>query len=150
ELLALVDLTRAARQKYRTYSLGMKQRLGVAAALLNDPPLLILDEPTNGLDPAAVQEIRRLVRRLLDAVGKTVFLSSHLLSEVEQDRDRVAIIHEGVLLREGNVSALLSEHQRVRVETSVKPDQLDMLSTRWPLTPNGSAAYLDATRDDIP
>ncbi len=150
ELLALVDLKKAARQAYKTYSLGMKQRLGVAAALLSDPPLLILDEPTNGLDPAGIQEIRHLIRRLVDDMGKTVFLSSHLLSEVEQVCDRVAIIHKGVLLREGNVSDLLGEQQRVRVETSVKPDQLDMLSARWPLTPNGSAAYLEATRDDIP
>ncbi len=150
ELLELVDLKKAARQAYKTYSLGMKQRLGVAAALLSDPPLLILDEPTNGLDPAGIQEIRYLIRRLVDDTSKTVFLSSHLLSEVEQVCDRVAIIHKGVLLREGKVSDLLSEQQRVRIETGVKPDQLDMLSTRWPLTPNGAAATLEATRDDIP
>jgi ABC-2 type transport system ATP-binding protein len=150
ELLELVDLKRAARQRYKAYSLGMKQRLGIAAALLSDPPLLILDEPTNGLDPAGIQEIRRLIRRLVDDLGKTVFLSSHLLSEVEQVCDRVAIIHNGVLLREGRVSDLLGEHQRVRVETSVSPDHLDVLSAYWPVTPNEKAVYIDATRDDIP
>jgi ABC-2 type transport system ATP-binding protein len=150
ELLDMVDLIKAARQPYKSYSLGMKQRLGIAAALLSDPPLLILDEPTNGLDPAGIQEIRHLIRRLVDDLGKTVFLSSHLLSEVEQVCDRVAIINKGVLLREGRVSDLLDEHQRARVETSVSPTQLDVLSPHWQVTPNEKAAYLDAKREDIP
>jgi ABC-2 type transport system ATP-binding protein len=150
ELLEVVDLAKAGRQRYKNYSLGMKQRLGIAAALLSDPPLLILDEPTNGLDPAGIQEIRRLIRRLVDDLGKTVFLSSHLLSEVEQVCDRVAIINKGVLLREGKVSDLLGEHQSVRVETNIPPHQLDILSSHWQVTPNEKAVYLEATRDDIP
>jgi ABC-2 type transport system ATP-binding protein len=83
-------------------------------------------------------------------MGKTVFLSSHLLSEVEQVCDRVAIINKGVLLREGKVSDLLGEHQRVRVETSVSPTSLDVLTPHWQVTPNEKAAYIEATRDDIP
>ncbi len=84
----------------RTYSLGMKQRLGIAAALLKDPALLILDEPANGLDPAGIVEVRELIRSLGDE-GRTVFVSSHILSEVEQTADRVAIVARGRLITVG-------------------------------------------------
>jgi ABC-2 type transport system ATP-binding protein len=87
----------------------MKQRLGLAAALLTDPDLLILDEPTNGLDPGGILEMRSFIRDLVYGDGKTVFLSSHLLNEVEQVCDRVAIISKGVMIREGAVKSLLSE-----------------------------------------
>ena len=95
----------AAARKFRTYSLGMKQRLGVAAALLGDPELLILDEPTNGLDPAGMAAMRDLLRSLA-AQGRTVLLSSHLLAEVEQICDRVGILHEGRLKAEGTVAEI--------------------------------------------
>ena len=88
--------------------MGMKQRLGLAAALLDDPDILILDEPTNGLDPSGIQEMRQFIRRLVEENGKTVFLSSHLLSEVEQVCDRVAIIYKGEIKQEGRVNELLS------------------------------------------
>ena len=91
----------------RTYSLGMKQRLGLAAALLKDPALLILDEPANGLDPAGIREFRELIRSL-GAEGRTVFVSSHLLGEVQQMCDRVAIIAKGKLVTQGSVSEVLS------------------------------------------
>ena len=91
EVFDLVDLTDRARDKFATYSLGMKQRLGVAAALLKDPELLILDEPTNGLDPAGMADMRDLIRRL-GSGERTVLLSSHLLGEVEQICDRVGVI----------------------------------------------------------
>ena len=81
--------------KVSTYSLGMRQRLGIAQALLGNPDILILDEPANGLDPAGIREIRQLVRHLASERGIAVFVSSHLLSEVEQTCDRVAIIHRG-------------------------------------------------------
>jgi ABC-2 type transport system ATP-binding protein len=100
-----VDLVGRAGDRYRSYSLGMKQRLGVAAALLGGPELLILDEPTNGLDPVGMADMRDLVRSLADG-GQTVLLSSHLLAEVEQVCDRVGVIVGGRLQAEGTVAAL--------------------------------------------
>ena len=100
-----VDLTTRGRDRFKTYSLGMKQRLGVAAALLGDPPLLILDEPTNGLDPAGVVGMRRLIADLA-AAGRTVMLSSHLLTEVQEVCDRVGVINRGRLVVEAPVSEL--------------------------------------------
>ena len=103
--LSEVQLTSRARDKFATYSLGMKQRLGVAAALLKEPDLLILDEPTNGLDPAGMVEMRALIKEL-GRGGRTVLLSSHLLSEVEQICDRVGVIQTGKLVTEGTVDQL--------------------------------------------
>ncbi len=91
----------------KTYSLGMKQRLGIGAALLKDPALLILDEPANGLDPAGIVEVRELLRRL-GAEGRTVFVSSHILSEIQQTADRVAILARGRCVREGAVADVLA------------------------------------------
>jgi ABC-2 type transport system ATP-binding protein len=104
-VLATVDLADRARDKYATYSLGMKQRLGLAAALLKDPELLILDEPTNGLDPAGMADMRVLIRKL-SAEGCTVLLSSHLLGEVQQICDRVGVISNGLLVAESTVADL--------------------------------------------
>ncbi|MCG8924887.1 ABC transporter ATP-binding protein [Lentzea sp. CC55] len=103
--LEQVDLVGAAGQRFRRYSLGMKQRLGVAAALLGRPELLILDEPTNGLDPAGMADMRDLVRALA-AQGQTVLLSSHLLGEVEEVCDRVGVIANGRLVAESTVEQL--------------------------------------------
>jgi ABC-type multidrug transport system ATPase subunit len=115
ETLQLVGLAEAASRKYQHYSTGMKQRLGLAAALLHRPALLILDEPTNGLDPAGMHEIRALLRGLARQ-GVTVFLSSHLLHEVEQICDRVAVLHHGRIIVQGTVSDLLATSAvRVRV-----------------------------------
>jgi ABC-2 type transport system ATP-binding protein len=104
-VLELVDLSHRAEEKYRTYSLGMKQRLGLAAALLKDPELLILDEPTNGLDPAGMADMRVTIRKLA-ADGCTVLLSSHLLAEVEQICDRVGVLNHGRLVTETSVAEL--------------------------------------------
>jgi len=106
--LEMVDLAERARDKFSTYSLGMKQRLGVAAALLKDPELLILDEPTNGLDPAGMADMRELIRRL-GSGERTVLLSSHQLGEVEQICDRVGVISAGRLISEGTVEELRGE-----------------------------------------
>jgi ABC-2 type transport system ATP-binding protein len=106
EVLEIVSLKGRDRDKVRTYSMGMKQRLGLALALLNDPDLLILDEPANGLDPAGIVEMRDLLRGLA-ASGKTVFISSHVLSEVQQICTRVAIINHGRLIRVAPVVELL-------------------------------------------
>jgi ABC-2 type transport system ATP-binding protein len=100
-----VDLTNRAHDRYRSYSLGMRQRLGVAAALLGRPDLLILDEPTNGLDPAGMADMRDLIKALA-AEGQTIMLSSHLLGEVEQICDRVGVVAGGRLLVEGTVDQL--------------------------------------------
>ncbi|MDQ3540382.1 MAG: ABC transporter ATP-binding protein [Chloroflexota bacterium] len=105
EVLGMVRLADRAGDSFRTYSLGMKQRLGVAAALLKDPPLLILDEPTNGLDPAGMAEMRQLIREL-GTGERTVLLSSHLMHEVEHICDRVGVIARGQLVAEGTVDAL--------------------------------------------
>ncbi len=103
--LEQVDLSDRADDRYRSYSMGMKQRLGVASALLGDPALLILDEPTNGLDPAGMADMRDLIRSLADR-GQTVMLSSHLLGEVEQICDRVGVISDGRLLVQSSVTDL--------------------------------------------
>ncbi|HEY7222646.1 MAG TPA: ABC transporter ATP-binding protein [Micromonosporaceae bacterium] len=105
QALERVELTARAGDRYRTYSLGMKQRLGVAAALLGRPELLILDEPTNGLDPAGMADMRQLLRALASD-GQTVLLSSHLLGEVEQICDRVGVIAGGRLRASGTVAEL--------------------------------------------
>ena len=106
EVLELVGLRGAERHRFAHYSVGMKQRLGLASVLLRDPQLVILDEPTSGLDPQGQRDIDALIRRLADD-GRTVFLSSHSLSEVEQICDRVAIMRSGEKLFEGNVRDLI-------------------------------------------
>lgn len=107
EVLDLVGLLDRARDKVKTYSHGMRQRLGIAQALLPDPELVILDEPTTGLDPEGMKDVRGLILRLANDLGKTVFLSSHLLHEVEQVCTRVGIVNRGRLVATGEVSSLL-------------------------------------------
>ncbi|MGN6610103.1 MAG: ABC transporter ATP-binding protein [Jatrophihabitans sp.] len=115
--LARVGLTAAAGKKYRNYSLGMKQRLGLAAALLQPRDLLILDEPTNGLDPQGTREVRRLIRELATD-GTTVLVSSHLLSEIEQVATHVGMMAAGRLVRQGPLAEVLSgEAPLLRIET---------------------------------
>ena len=116
EVLDLVGMLGRSRDKMRTYSQGMKQRLGLAAALLHDPELLVLDEPTNGLDPAGMRAFRDLFRELAQ-LGKAVFVSSHLLGEVEQMCDDVGILHQGRLISQGPVTTLLrrGEVMEIRV-----------------------------------
>ena len=126
ELARLVALEERLEEKVETYSLGMRQRLGIAQALLGAPDLLILDEPANGLDPAGIREIRRLVRLLAAERGIAVFVSSHLLSEVEQMCDRVTIIHRGRALATGPVRELL--------------DRSSSGATRWRVRPAARAA----------
>ena len=120
--LNTVGLMKDANRRVREYSLGMRQRLGLGLALLNKPALLILDEPTNGLDPAVIHEMRDLIRRLPRESGITVFLSSHLLSEVEQIASHIGIIHEGHLLFQGTLAELQAKQQ---TELTVGVKQLD-------------------------
>jgi ABC-2 type transport system ATP-binding protein len=131
-LLNQVGLSGRAASLAAGYSKGMRQRLGIAAALLGDPDLIILDEPTNGLDPGGILEIRQFIRRLVDQRGKTVFLSSHLLSEVEQICDRVAIIHQGQITREGRVAELLaSSASSIHIQAIPAAGVLEALQPEW-------------------
>jgi ABC-2 type transport system ATP-binding protein len=109
EIVRFVDLSHAIDDKVKTYSLGMRQRLGIAQALLHKPRLLILDEPTNGLDPAGIRELRQFIRRLAEEEGLAVFISSHLLSEIEMMCDRVAIINKGRVISVGLVQTLMEQ-----------------------------------------
>ncbi|WP_407653431.1 ABC transporter ATP-binding protein [Brevibacillus ruminantium] len=109
EIVRFVDLQRAIDDKVKTYSLGMRQRLGIAQALLHRPKLLILDEPTNGLDPAGIRELRQFIRKLAVEEGLAVFISSHLLSEIEMMCDRVAIINRGEVISVGLVKELMAQ-----------------------------------------
>ncbi|HEX3578881.1 MAG TPA: ABC transporter ATP-binding protein [Thermoanaerobaculia bacterium] len=111
----LVSLAHRLDQRVGTYSLGMRQRLGIAQALLGDPKLLILDEPANGLDPAGIREIRELLRKLASERQMSIFISSHLLAEIELTCDRVAIIHKGRILREGTVRELISSRREMEL-----------------------------------
>jgi ABC-2 type transport system ATP-binding protein len=122
EVLDKMGLTQRAGDLYRSYSLGMKQRLCIAAALLTDPQIIILDEPTNGLDPAGMAEMRQLIRDL-SAQGRTVILSSHLLNEVQQVCNRVAIIQQGEIIAQGLVNDLLANKTALRVR--VRQDEWD-------------------------
>ncbi|MCG2802833.1 MAG: AAA family ATPase, partial [Cellulomonas sp.] len=119
--LGRVGLGAAAGKRYRQYSLGMKQRLGLAGALLRPRRLLVLDEPTNGLDPQGTREVRHLVRELA-AEGTTVLVSSHLLAEIDQVCTHLGIMSAGRLVLQGERSAL-AEHRAVRVLVRVRPDQ---------------------------
>jgi ABC-2 type transport system ATP-binding protein len=122
ELLEFVGLRERARDRVQSYSLGMKQRLGIAAALLSDPRLLLLDEPSNGLDPAGIVAMRETLKQLA-AAGKTVFVSSHVLGEVQQLADVIGIIAAGRLVREGPIEQLLRGEGLVRVR--VEPSQIE-------------------------
>lgn len=120
QVLRITGLSDAAHKKAKTYSLGMKQRLSIAIALLHDPELLIMDEPTNGLDPSGIIEIRELIRDLNQNQGKTVLVSSHLLAEVEKVATHVGIIHQGKLLFQGTLSELQSlQHRHALLEIEV-------------------------------
>ncbi|MFZ1155846.1 MAG: ABC transporter ATP-binding protein [Solirubrobacteraceae bacterium] len=121
--LARVGLAERAEEKVKKYSLGMRQRLGVARCLLADPLLLILDEPTNGLDPGGIQEFREMIRTMVEQEGRTVFLSSHLLDEVEKICDHAAIVDRGKILMQGAISELAEGG--ARHELIVGVDDLD-------------------------
>jgi len=127
-VLETVGLSSRSRDRVRDYSLGMKQRLGIAAALLPDPELLVLDEPTNGLDPAGIVEIRTLLTRI-GTEGKTVFVSSHLLSEVQAEADRLIMITEGRLVYAGDLRDLLEQASECLIARPELSKDLDSLST---------------------
>ena len=125
-LLDQVGLGDRAKSKYKTYSLGMKQRLGIAAALLPNPKLLMLDEPTNGLDPEGIQEVRALLRQLADN-GTTVFVSSHLLSELEIISDYLVMLRKGEVVFSGKIEELLLAQQHVIIAKGQSHADLEKL-----------------------
>lgn len=139
ETLAQVGLAEAANRKSGAFSTGMKQRLGLALALLHRPDLLVLDEPTNGMDPAGMREVRDLLRALADQ-GMTIFLSSHLLHEVEQVCDHVAVLNKGHLVAQGSVNGLLGGEEILRIKVASPARAAEVLA-RHPglqqVTPNG-------------
>jgi ABC-2 type transport system ATP-binding protein len=126
----LVGLAHRLEQRVGTYSLGMRQRLGIAQAMLGSPRVLILDEPANGLDPAGIREIRELLRKLAQEHGLAVFVSSHLLNEVELTCDRVAIIHKGRILRAGTVGELISSQKRLEIKVNDVARAASVLESR--------------------
>ena len=131
EVLGIVDLRERAQDPVKVYSYGMRQRLGIAQALLPTPEIIILDEPTNGLDPQGIHETRNLIRRLRDEFRLTVLLSSHLLTEIEQLCNRVGIIHEGRLLYEGGPEALVAPTSLYKVRVDNLSGAFELL-TREP------------------
>lgn len=149
-LLDQVGLKEQRKLPVGAYSTGMKQRLGLAAAILHDPELLILDEPTKGLDPGGMQETRLFIRELADHQGKTIFLSSHLLNEVEQICDRVAIIQKGKVIREGMVSDLLAGHSELRVEATPLDQAASVLGQHWQVIQNDQFLTVSAKREEVP
>jgi ABC-2 type transport system ATP-binding protein len=147
EALTIVKLDEAANRLARHYSTGMKQRLGLAIALLGRPELLILDEPTNGLDPAGIHEMRDLIISLPEEFGITVFLSSHLLNEIEQVATQIGIIRKGKLIFQGNPEALQSQLNESVVISVDQPEKAKTVLTQagWTVQRNGSQKlYVEA------
>jgi ABC-2 type transport system ATP-binding protein len=131
EVLELTGIADVANQRVRGFSMGMRQRLGLAATLLGDPRVLVLDEPANGLDPAGINWLREFLRHLAERQGKTVLISSHILSEVEQTVDSVVIIAAGRLVREGRLSDLLrTANVSIRVRTPQAEELRRVLSSK--------------------
>jgi ABC-2 type transport system ATP-binding protein len=153
EVLGIVGLASRAGEPVRVYSHGMKQRLGIAQALLPGPELIILDEPTDGLDPQGIHEVRALIGRLRDEMGLTVFLSSHLLHEVEQICNRVAIIDHGRLLYQGAIRDLVAKDKVVKVTIDRKDEAYRILTSEasLPVSLNGDRSlYVKMSDDQIP
>ena len=159
ELLELVGLTRARDRRLSGYSKGMLQRIGLAQALIHDPKLLLLDEPTAGVDPIGSKDIRDLILRL-KAMGKTVLLSSHLLAQVQDVCDRIGVLNLGQMILEGDVKSLISDQRRLsitvqdlpdaaraRVEEAVRTAGASIVSVEHPQTTLESL-FLDALKKD--
>ena len=146
--LERVGLTEAADRRVRGFSVGMMQRLGVAASLMSRPELIILDEPTSGMDPPGIQEMRALIRSLADDDGVTVVLASHQLLEVQRVCDRVAILNKGKLVREGAVSELTAVGERLRLSAGPVDKLLAVLGARG--VRDGEAVLADVPRAEGP
>ena len=151
--LQMVGLEERARDIVKTFSQGMKQRLGIAVALVHNPALIILDEPTNGLDPQGIADMRNLILRLSREMGKTILISSHLLSEIELIANRMIVIHKGKKMVEGNVAALLDPaHTLIEIDTldNTAAKQL-LLQSKWaPFLQNKIQLQLMMNKSDVP
>lgn len=130
DTLKKVGLSERSSDKVQTYSLGMKQRLGIAIALLHDPTLIILDEPTNGLDPQGIADIRNLIKYLAKQEGKTVLVSSHLLAEIEQMATQILIINKGKKVAQGSTQDLLDPHRTIVGVRTLEDYFLDITSDK--------------------
>ncbi len=152
--LEMVGLADRYDSKAKTYSQGMKQRLGIAVALIHSPKLIILDEPTNGLDPQGIADMRNLILRLSREMGKTVIVSSHLLSEIEVVANRMIIIHKGQKVVEGNVSTLLDPADTVVEINTTNNDAafLQLQNTSWQshLQKSSRSLRLKMNKNDVP
>lgn len=153
EVLQIVGLAARADEPVRVYSCGMRQRLGLAQTLLPHPSLIILDEPTNGLDPQGIHEVRQLIRRLRDEFGLTVMLSSHLLAEIEQLSDRVAIIDAGRLLYQGTIAQLVAPAPTLKLRVDRIEDAYQLLGRDPSLTVRRNGAnwlYVETPAEQVP
>lgn len=150
--LDMVGLADRAQDKVRAYSQGMKQRLGIAVALVHNPQLIILDEPTNGLDPQGIADIRNLIKRLSTEMGKTVIISSHLLSEIELIATRMIIINKGQKIVEGEVAALLDPaHTLVEIDSTDNIKAHHKISnSAWGKFLQGDKLQLMMNKADVP
>ena len=145
EILEIIGLSHAGRKKVRSFSTGMKQRLGLGIALLNNPKILILDEPTNGLDPIGINELRELLLHL-KSEGKTILLSSHILSEVEKLVDHVGIINHGTIVYQGtlkNLKDITNKNLSVKIYTNNNSKATEILSSQFNCV--NQAGYIDVT-----
>jgi ABC-type multidrug transport system ATPase subunit len=152
EVLEIVGLKERAHEPVKVFSYGMRQRLGIAQALLPTPQLIILDEPTNGLDPQGIQQTRKLIRRLRDELKLTILLSSHLLAEVEQLCNRVGIINEGRLLYEGEPAALVAPTTKFKLKVDQTAVAFDLLAADPAITVSRNGAsylHIDAQAEHI-
>lgn len=155
EVVKLVGLTERIHEKVKTYSLGMRQRLGLAQALLHSPSVLILDEPTNGLDPAGIREIRDYIRKLAREEGLAVIVSSHLLSEMELMCDRIGIIQNGKLIGVQTVNDFINGQQELMIRFLVDQSKraLEILKEKWPAYTfgvNGDFIEVSLEKNEIP
>jgi len=151
DVLDMVGLTEVAEKKVGGFSLGMHQRLGIASALLGDPPVLLFDEPVNGLDPEGIQWVRTLMRRFA-AEGRTVFISSHMMSEMEQTADHVLVIGRGRLVADVSMSEFMqrSAHSHVKIVSPRPHDLVPHLEAIGALVTNGTPNELTVTGLDVP
>jgi ABC-2 type transport system ATP-binding protein len=151
EVLGMVGLADVAGKKVGGFSLGMRQRLGIASALLGDPPVLLFDEPVNGLDPEGIQWVRTLMRRFAEE-GRTVFISSHLMSEMEQTADHVLVIGRGRLVADVSMTDFVqrSAHSHVRIVSPRAHDLIPHLQAQGALVTNGTPNELTVTGLDAP
>lgn len=154
EMLELVGLKGREHDKVKTYSHGMKQRLGIAQTLIHDPELIILDEPTTGLDPQGIIDIREMILRLKTEMGKTIILSSHILSEIELVANRMIIINKGKEIVQGEVATLLSSQDLVLTievdETTIDNPKLKELNFEQMFLQENGKLQFNISRDEIP